>query len=185
MKALTVLIDMDDTLEGLCPEWVKYLNNKHGTSVKHSDITDWDMTKAFPSLERKLVYAPLVDPALWENVKPLPGAVEKVQQLINDGHKVVIVTASHQDTVSPKLNSVLFRYFPFLTYKDVIISSQKQLIKGDVLVDDAPHNLVNGTYKGILMNAYHNAKYDAEANGFVRANDWEDVYKIICQMAKE
>ena len=51
MKALTVLIDMDDTLEDLCSEWVKYLNNKHGTSVKHSDITDWDMTKAFPSLE--------------------------------------------------------------------------------------------------------------------------------------
>lgn len=185
MKALTVLVDMDDTLENLCEEWVNYLNDKYGTEVEHSDITEWDMSKAFPTINKELVYAPLFDKALWERLTPLPGAVEKVHQLIKDGHKVVIVTASHQDTVSLKLNSVLFKYFPFFTHNDVIVTSQKQLVQGDVLVDDAPHNLCGGTYQGILMNAYHNADYDAESNGLIRAKDWDDVYNIINKIAKE
>lgn len=185
MKKLTILIDMDDTLENLCAEWVEYLNEKYGTNVKHSDITDWDMSKAFPTVDKKLLYAPLLDKALWERITPLPGAVENVQKLINDGHKVIVVTASHQDTVSLKLNSVLFKYFPFLTNKDVIVTSQKQHIIGDILIDDAPHNLEGGSYKGILMNAYHNANYDAEANGFIRADDWDAIYQIINQIAKE
>lgn len=113
MKTLTILVDMDDTLENLCEKWVDYLNDKHGTDVKYSDITDWDMSKAFPTIDKELMYEPLFDKALWERVTPLPGAVERVQQLINDGHKVVVVTASHQDTVSLKLNAVLFKYFPF------------------------------------------------------------------------
>ena len=31
MKKLTVLIDMDDTIEDLVGAWVKYLNTKYGT----------------------------------------------------------------------------------------------------------------------------------------------------------
>lgn len=57
MKALTVLVDMDDTLENLCEKWVEYLNHKHGTSVDYGEVDDWDMSKAFPTLNRELVYA--------------------------------------------------------------------------------------------------------------------------------
>lgn len=104
---------------------------------------------------------------MWKRVTPLPGAVEYLKRLIDDGHKVVIVTASHQNTVAMKLNNVLFRYFPYLTTSDVIITSQKQLVCGDVMIDDAPHNLVGGNYYGILVTAPHNRAYDAESNGFV------------------
>lgn len=184
-RQLTILIDMDDTIENLCEEWVKYLNEKYGTDVKHSDIKDWDMTKAFPTLDDKSIYSPLIEPELWKRIKPLPGAVDKVGQLINDGHRVVIVTSSNPDTVSHKLNLVLFKYFPFLTYHDVIISSQKQLVNGDILIDDYPPNLEGGTYKGMLMNAYHNEAYDAEGNGFIRVKNWDEIYEIIYEMAKE
>lgn len=184
MKHLTILTDMDDTLENLSEEWVNYLNDRHGTNVKHSDITDWDMSKAFPTIEREAVYAPLFDKKLWERVSPLPGAVENVRRLIEDGHKVVVVTASHQDTVGLKLNSVLFKYFPFFTHEDVIVSSQKQLILGDVLIDDAPHNLSGGTYQGILMRANHNAAFNAEEHGLIRATNWDDAYHIIRKISQ-
>lgn len=185
MRKLTVLVDMDDTLENLCEVWIKCLNEKHGANVLIDDIKDWDMSKAFPSLERKKIYEPLYENELWERVTPLPDAVDYLKKLIDDGHKVVIVTASHQNTVALKLNNVLFKYFPFLTYHDVIITSQKQLINGDVLIDDAPHNLEGGGYKGILVSAPHNRSYNAEANGFIRADNWKAIYKIVCEIAQK
>ncbi|MBP5462729.1 MAG: hypothetical protein J6Y20_11505 [Lachnospiraceae bacterium] len=185
MKKLTVLIDMDDTIENLGETWVQCLNERHGTNVQRSDVTDWDVSKAFPTLTRHEVYAPLFDKRMWKRVQPLPGAVEYVKKLIEDGHKVLIVTASHQNTVGIKLNHVLFKYFPFFTYKDVIVTTQKQLISGDILIDDAPHNLEGGKYHGILVSAPHNRSYDAEKHGFVRADNWETIYKAVCDYANE
>lgn len=50
MKHLTILVDMDDTIESLASAWVDYLNARHGTTTKLTDITGWDISKAFPTL---------------------------------------------------------------------------------------------------------------------------------------
>lgn len=183
MKKLTILVDMDDTLENLCETWVEFINKKYGTATTTDDITDWDITKAFPTLTKNQIFAPLNEEALWERVKPLPKAYENICKLRDDGHRVFVVTASNPESVSIKLNKVLFRYFPFFTYNDVIITSCKQLISGDVLVDDAPHNLKDGAYKKILMTAPHNRFFDEESIGAVRACNWDIVYRIIKQYA--
>lgn len=185
MRKLTILVDMDDTLENLCETWISFLNKAHGTNVGVDDIKDWDITKAFPTIEKELVFAPLLNENMWRKVEPLPGAIEYLKMLIDDGHKVVIVTASHQNTVAMKLNNVLFKYFPYLSTKDVIVASQKQLICGDIMIDDAPHNLEGGNYRGILITAPHNRTYDAESNGFVRADTWKDIYNIVCDYARK
>lgn len=185
MNKLTILVDMDDTLENLSETWVTFLNETYGTNVHPNDVSSWDMSKNFSSLEASQIFSPLFNEKMWERVKPLPGAVDYLKRLIDDGHNVVIVTASHHDTIAMKLNNVLFKYFPYLSIKDVIVSSQKQLIRGDVMIDDAPHNLEGGNYYGILMSAPHNKGYDAEENGFVRANTWEEIYSIVCNYARK
>ena len=174
---------MDDTIENLCEVWTRFLNERYGTNVHKDDIKDWDMSKAFPTLSHKEVYKPLLEEEMWKRVKPLPGAIKYVKKLIDDGHKVVVITASHPDTVSMKLNNVLFKYFPFFTYNDVIITTQKHMVSGDVLIDDAPHNLNDGKYYGILMAAPHNLTYDAGAHGIARADNWKEVYRIVCKYA--
>ena len=57
MRHLTILVDMDDTIENLAEAWVAYLNARHQTSTNLSDITDWDISKAFPTLTKEQVYA--------------------------------------------------------------------------------------------------------------------------------
>lgn len=146
MRHLTILVDMDDTIENLAEAWVAYLNARHQTSTNLSDITDWDISKAFPTLTKEQVYAPLFEDAFWSWVKPMEGASEALQKLIADGHTVLIVTTSNYQTLAAKMEQVLFHYFPFLTWNDVIITAHKQLIKGDVLVDDGIHNLEGGDY---------------------------------------
>lgn len=183
MRHLTILVDMDDTIENLAEAWVAYLNARHQTSTNLSDITDWDISRAFPSLTKEQVYAPLFEDAFWSWVKPMEGASETLQKLIADGHTVLIVTTSNYQTLAAKMEQVLFHYFPFLTWDDVIITSHKQLIKGDVLVDDGIHNLDGGDYFKILMTAPHNLCYDADKNGMYRVTSWSETYSVIQALA--
>lgn len=185
MKKLTILVDMDDCIENLSDVWIDLLNKTHGTAVNRNDISNWDMSIAFPTLKEEDIYAPISSEELWKRVTPLPGAVEYLQRLISEGHKVVIVTSAAAESVPMKLNHVLFRYFPFISMKDVIITSQKQLVCGDVLVDDGVHNLEGGRYEKILMDAPHNRGYRAETNGMTRVRTWEEVYIKICEISNQ
>lgn len=181
MKKLTILVDMDDTIENLSEAWVSYLNDRYGTSVSASDITSWDISQAFPTLGESEVYGALKETELWGAVRPLPGAVKYLKKLVEDGNNVFIVTASHPDTVGAKVNQVLFRYFPFISYQNVIISSRKQMISGDILIDDGVHNL-GGGYMGMLFTANHNrAITDDELSALnaVRVDNWKEVYSLI------
>lgn len=76
MRNLTILVDMDDTIENLSEAWINFLNNRYGTSVRPDDITEWSIEKAFPEIPADDVYGVLREEALWETVKPLPGAVK-------------------------------------------------------------------------------------------------------------
>ena len=185
MKKLTILVDMDDVLEDLLPAWVEYLNCKYGCRVRLSDITGWDMRQFFPQLRYDELYGALFDDALWSRVKPKRGAQEYVRRLIDDGHQVFVVTASHPKTIASKMEKVLFRYFPYRTWDNVIVTSKKQMIQGDVLVDDGPHNLAGGAYHKILMDAPHNQDVDVAAMGAVRAMSWRDVYRFICELSEK
>lgn len=186
MKKLTVLVDMDDTIEMLGDAWCKYLNRKHGTNVTHEELDQWDVTMKFPTLTAEEVYAPLFEDKFWDWVRPMDGAAENIKKIIEDGHTVYIVTTSDYKTIRAKMEKVLFRYFPFLTWSDVIITSNKQLVKGDVLIDDGLHNLIGGSYEKVLMTAPHNKKFEQEQKyGIHRVNNWEEVYDFVCQIAKK
>ena len=181
MKKLTILVDMDDTIENLSEAWVSYLNSRYGTNVSVSDISSWDISQAFPTLSKAEVYGALKEVELWGAVKPLPGAVKYLQKLIEDGNDVFIVTASHPDTVGIKMNAVLFKYFPFIPYQNIIISNKKQMISGDILIDDGVHNL-GGSYMGMLFTANHNKSVTDEElmkRNSVRVDDWKETYELI------
>ena len=112
-------------------------------------------------------------------VKPLPGAVEYLKRLQDDGHDIYIVTTSNYLSLKGKMENLLFKYFPFIKWDHVIITSNKQMIRGDVLIDDGVHNLEGGDYFKILMTAPHNRNYDAAANKMIRVDSWENIYRVI------
>lgn len=185
MKKLTILIDMDDVLDNLLEVWIEELNSLYGTSVEPEQVTDWNLASYFPEISKKSITMPLFRNYFWERVKPQCNAVEVTEKLQKDGHELYVVTASYPESINAKLHRFFFRYFPHIKYDHIIITSKKQMVYGDVLIDDAVHNLIGGQYRGILYRAPHNEAFDAEQNGLIRANDWNDIYKIICRIAQE
>lgn len=182
---MKILVDMDDVLEQLVAGWTAYMNDRYGTNVTPAEVHDWNMSKAFPELTHEQVYAAPDDDALWDYVKPMPGAPEILQQLIDDGHEIWIVTATGYRTLKAKMEKVLFRYFPYLSWKQVIITENKQMIKGDILIDDGPHNMQGGEYRKILYTANHNLNFDETSVNAIRVNNWDEVYAAVNRIAKE
>lgn len=137
-----IACDMDDTIEYLLPAWVKWLNKKYGYNVKYSDVVDWRMSLAFPGLTNEQVFEPLHLDEFWKTVEPMWDAVYYIEKLINEGFPFYIVTSSHPDSILPKFNHVLYKYFPFIDKHNIIIAHEKQMIRCDVLIDDGTHNVV-------------------------------------------
>ena len=80
MRKLTLLVDMDDTLEDLLPAWVAWINKENGRSVDWQSIAEWDMHKAFPGLSDDQIYSMLSLPEFWDTVRPKEGAVEYLKK---------------------------------------------------------------------------------------------------------
>lgn len=176
---LIIGVDMDDTIEHLCPTWVEWLNKEYNLSVNWLDIDDWDMTKFFPTLTKDQIYAPLHSPDFWLEVKPIDGAQHYLKLLMEEGFQIYIVTTTHFKLANDKFNNCLFRLFPYIDRHNIITTCNKQLIKCDVLIDDGTHNIV-GDYIGLLMNAPHNRYFDCSKHNKVqRVFSWEEIYKIL------
>lgn len=177
---MVILVDLDDVLINTGVEWVALLNERYGTHVNYDDITRWDIEKFFPSLTHDQVFSPLLNGDVWPRVTPISGASATLTRLIDDGHEVFIVTASSINTIGKKWRSVIKKFFPIIKEDHVIVSRRKDLIRGDVLIDDASHNFDgNHSYYGILFDTPHNRDYRGTINKFARANNWHDVYNII------
>ncbi len=179
---MTILVDLDDTMEMLLKALVKRANEQFHRNASVDDVTDWSIVCAFPGIEKKQILDFMREPDFWETVEPVPGAAEALKHFMDEGHQVYIVTATEPEHVAGKMERVLFRYFPFLSWDQVIVTTRKQMIRGDVLIDDGVHNLEGGAYNKILVTAPYNRDYDAEANGMIRVHSWDEIVEIIDRM---
>ncbi len=183
MKKLTILVDMDDTIEQLLQAWLLRLNARYHRNVCCEDILVWDVTQAYEGLTHDEVYNVLLEDDFWETILPIPGAAEALQRFMQAGHTIYIVTVTPYETVADKMGKLLFKYFPFIPWENVIITTNKTMLKADVLIDDGIHNLENGDYAKILVDAPYNRYYDAEANGMVRVYNWTEIEKEVNRLA--
>ena len=185
MRKLKILVDMDDTITWLLPVWVDYLNNKYSLGVEWSKIKEWDMSLAFPGLTHSQIYEPLATEEIWDFVNPRNDSVWALNKLFTHGHDIYIVTATDYRNIKPKFEKVINKYFPFIRWDNVIVAKNKQMINGDVLIDDAPHNLEGGNYFKILIDTPYNRNYSTKGTDIVRAKSWSQIYSIIMRMSSE
>ena len=182
---ITILIDIDDTVEDLLGAWCKCLNEKYNLSVHPEEVTDWDIAKFFPTLTKEQVFEPLHTEHFWKTVEPKDEAVKYVKQLIDDGFNVYLCTTTDYRNVKPKFEYIIMKHFPFISWQQVIVAGRKQMIKADFLIDDGVHNQEGGDYIKILVSTPHNRGYDAKANGMVRSENWKFTYDTVISLAKK
>lgn len=81
--------------------------------------------------------------AFFSNVRPIQGAVEGVEALRAAGHSIYFVTARCHPVSFHDTRVWLKRYFPWIDkQRHLILAYDKEVIYGDVLIDDKPKTLL-------------------------------------------
>jgi len=181
MKKLHILVDCDVVLNNLLEHWVDCLNKRHNTNANANDIHIWDLRCIYPDLSEDSLLEPLREYKFWHSLTPNPISIEYTKKMLDDGHEVSVVTAQDATTYHalPAKIDWLLKNYPFFSWRDVIITSKKQSVIGDVLIDDGVHNLTGGNYFKILYDCPNNRSYNAECNGMIRVYSLKEAYEII------
>lgn len=174
---MKILVDCDDTIWNLLDVWVDILNKRYGKTVKSTDVINWDMSLTYPDLEKYQIYEPLCEEELWKSIKPKFDAIKYIAELCKEGHEIFFVTTTDYRNIQYKIK-LLETYFPDVPIENVIITYHKDMIIGDILIDDYINNFKNRD-SGILFTAPYNKDIDVEKLGLHRCDNWEDIYNYI------
>ena len=138
-----ILVDMD----GVIADW----GHAYGESLdmfgedaanipRHKDQRGFDLHAGRTDRERALIDAVMIEPGFYSRLRPIPGAKEALKGMVKAGHDVRIVTSpwvSNPTCASDKLNWVVKHYGSHWGPR-VIITADKTLVRGDILIDDKP-----------------------------------------------
>ena len=182
MRKMTILCDADDTIQELTKHWISELNRKYNYNVKKENIKSWDITKSYPTLSAEKVLEPLYRNEFWKRTTPIAGSACFLNKLQQDGHRLLIVTASNPETFDAKTEK-LIELFPFLKKEQIIREEYKQSVYGDILIDDGVHNLLGGSYRKFLFSQPCNMNFNEKEYDITRVYSWKEIYERICRIA--
>lgn len=180
MRSQSVLLDLDNTVWDLTTPWIERLNEKFCTNVDPESLTDYDITKAFPfDVGKNECLSVLRDRTVWNRVEPYPGAI-KAMSKINEICDLFIVTkVCSTEEAFIKINK-LKRIAPFICLDQVIITGNKKMINGDIIIDDCMQYVTTGTRKArILIDKPYNMDIKHTDNKIIRVKDLVGALAIV------
>lgn len=167
-----ILVDMDGVLCNLIEKWFAAYNAEYNDRLDPQGLVTWGPHRY--ARGGRAVYKYLAQPGFFRDLQPIPHAIDGMRRLMDWGHDVVIVTAArngHKD----KLDWIK-EHLPFFSLDNVVFAHRKALVRGDVLFDDAPHNLEAFKEYGlpVAMAYRYNENVDA-----VRVPDWLHFLQLV------
>lgn len=178
---MIILVDVDGVVADLHVAWLARYNKDYNDNLQSSQINKWAIHEFVkPECGRK-IYEYLLDPTLYDDVPPMPGAEYNIKKLRKLGHKIVYVSSGFFPAKVKWLAEKGFAIdFPYNdgrwdTLADVVLTGNKSLVKGDIIIDDYPKNL-NGDRLAVLM---YDSPWNWNAGQYRRVYSWENIYQVI------
>lgn len=164
-------IDLDNVLNDLNNKWLHLYNSIHNDNLKLEDIKGWYIHK-YTKIGTK--FYDYLNDELFKILDPLPYAIEVTEKL-SEKHELYIVTATAPQHLRTKAKW-LEKYYPHIPLKNLISTQRKDLVNVDLLIDDAPHNIINFPNKTIVIDYAWNRNLDKE---YTRVKNWLEIKKIV------
>lgn len=174
MSKLRIAIDMDDVMADASASILQLYNNEFSTNFKDEDFTE----KSFYEVagDNYLQIRPkLFEKGFFRNLSVKDKAIEVVEGL-NAKYEVFIVSAAMEFPNSLfEKHQWLEEYFPYLSWKQIVLCGDKNIINADIMIDDHEKNLKNFNGEKLLFDAMHNRTLV----GYKRVHNWNEVAQIL------
>jgi 5'-nucleotidase len=180
-RSLVVALDMDEVVADLLSEWLRRYNRDYNDTLTLNDIQGWDLTNQTKA--GKNFYNYLEQDDLYEDVRPIAGALHTVDAIRAAGHRVIFATSCVRWTVESKFDWLRREGFlphanDSLAMKDFYPVRDKSLIRAHVLFDDGLHNVEPFPGMAVLVEHPHN-RNDKTSRYRVRFSDTAAVLFLI------
>ncbi len=159
---MKILVDMDGVIadfEGkFLEDWRKTYPDRHYIPVE--ERVTFYVTDQYPFEIRNLVESIYHSPGFYRSLAPIPGALDALRELRKLGQEVFICTSP----LSNYENCILEKYQWVEHYlgrewvQRVILTKDKTIISGDILVDDRPY------VRGVETPRWEHVLYDQPYN---------------------
>jgi 5'(3')-deoxyribonucleotidase len=175
----TLSIDFDSVLADTMIVWTKEYNKLKHTNVTKSEITYWNIGMILPlSADEISTMFNYVWQYCWRDIPPSEaGQSEIIKRIRRRGYRISILTKRERPTVAYVAKWLDYHEI----YSDDLIfiydSTPKAEYAFDILIDDAPSNLVdiNPPKIGILFNQPWNKDF----NWPLRVNTLREVEQLL------
>lgn len=153
----------------LAAEGMRYWDYFQYRAVQEADLSWWCVHKVLREIETDMV--------LHQEPPRDEAAAGIMKQWMHDGHRVEVVTARHPESEAATLNFLEHNGIPH----DRLVMGARIKTGYDVLIDDAPHNVLTAAAAGslaLLMDHPYNRDVPTHRNP-VRVKSWREVEKRV------
>ena len=168
-------VDIDNTIWDLITPWITYYNNMFEDNINYKDIVKYDFFDITKNATKEQVLDILSLDGFWDSVVPYETSKEYLSKL-NTEYDLYIVTSTSYKTSYKKFER-FFGLFNFLREDQLIISSHKDIINVDIIVDDFINHLSGDNHIKFLIDQPYNQ--DVDDGPIIRVENLKQVYEYL------
>lgn len=179
-SAPTILVDMD----GVLFDWGTALNNKlleldpDFPVVAEEDRHHFDYFFV-DGASRETIFQAMNSEGLYLGLDPIPGGIDAVLTLEEAGFNVFLCStpAAQNPTCASEKHASIDRHLGHRWIDRTILTNDKTLVRGDVLIDDKPK--ITGAMKPVWQHLLFTQSYNRYVTGIPRLDSWNDAQPAI------
>ena len=176
---MVICVDCDDVICNLQEVVINLFNNRYGSHYTLNDFTEYDVMNVLPTQDAITMQDMYGESGLYEKVKPIYGAQESIEKLINLGHQVYIVTAAIPKTYGEKV-AFIKRFFPCIDDSHIVCMKHKWMFKCDIMIEDNAQNLLaKPYYYRICFDQPWNRQINDWTYGIHRCKSWNEIVAVV------
>lgn len=178
MKKKIVAIDMDDTIVYLMKAILEDHNKKHPEhALTYEEVKAFDDSMFHHDY---CMYRFMDEPDVFFNLQFVDNDVVEEMKAIHEAYDLIIVTSAFPQHVMDKWRW-LQEHLPFIPHKNFCCFSRKDLIRADILIDDAIHNVKDwvATSRPALVPEHHWNKDLALLEGVTMFKEWKGMKECL------
>lgn len=176
MAKPVVLMDLDSVVVDMVPKWFTTFNAEYGEHLDPYNYDEWDLRKLVQGPCKSCIYDILDRDGFFRDMPFIDGAEEGMRELVKVSDLVIATSALDNPNAARDKMLWVRENLPFVKKGNIMIGIRKDLLHGDVMVDDSPGNLRKtlARHKVVLDYPYNRKVKDAE-----RVYNWTELVAAV------
>lgn len=168
---MIVFVDMDEVMADTYNAHIEHYNQRFGASLTREECMGHEVWQKVPLEHKDTIWQHYLEDGFFRTLRPMEDSKEVLKEL-DKKYKVYVASAAMQFPNSLlEKHQWLDEHFPFIHWRNRILCGDKQILRGDILIDDRSHNLEKFKGRPLLFTSPHNI----HTNHFERVNNWKEI----------